>query len=171
MVDFVAFPPEAHAYFEAAQGRGTWASVFTPQAMVRDVDRDIRGQEAIAAWARAEVDGGVYQILAYQPKEGGVWILVEFHPAGWHGFLAEYEFEFQNGKISRAVLSYSPPVEQRWRNIPLPVRRAFEDKGMEALPPPQLVVPRVGGLRLEWTEPVPRVREFRVRGSTWEELR
>jgi len=171
MVDFAAFPPEAHAYFEAAQGRGTWESVFTPQAVVRDVDRDIRGRESIAVWARAEVDGGVYQILAYQPKEGGVWILVEFHPAGWSGFLAEYEFEFQDRKIARATLSYSPEVELRWRSIPLPVRRAFAGDAGAALPPPHRVVPRVGGLRIEWTEPVPFVREFRVRGSTWEEIR
>lgn len=170
MVDFAAFPPEAHAYFEAAQGRVAWESVFTPQAVVRDVDRDIRGRESIAAWARAEVDGGVYQILAYQPKEGGAWILVEFHPKGWHGFLAEYEFEFDRGQISRAVLSYSPDVDPRWRSIPLPVRREFSGTRND-VPAPSRVVPRVGGLRLEWTEPVPLVREFRVRGSTWDELR
>jgi len=171
MVDFGAFPEEAHAYFKAAQGRIPWESVFTPQAVVRDVARDIQGREAIAAWARAEVDGGVYQILAYQPKEGGAWILVEFHPVGWSGFLAEYEFEFQGGQISRAVLSYSPEVEARWRSIPLPVRRAFLGPDSKAVRPPSRVVPRIGGLRIEWTEPVPLVREFLVRGSTWEEVR
>lgn len=167
MIDFAAFPEEARTYFEAAQGHVPWEEVFTPQAIVRDVERDIRGRDAIVAWAHNEVDGGVYQVLSYQPKEGGCWILVEFHPVGWHGFLAEYEFEFSRGQISRAVLSYSPEVDVRWRSVPLPVRKLFEGPGQKS-PAPDRVVPRIGGLRLEWEAPR-SVREFRVRGSWYEE--
>lgn len=170
MIDFASFPDEALAYFEAAQGRVPWEVVFTPQATVRDVERDIRGRDAIVAWAHNEVDGGVYQILSYQPKEGGCWILVEFHPVGWHGFLAEYEFEFQKGQISRAVLKYSPEVDAPWRQVPLPVRRLFEQGALG--PAPTRVVPRIGGLRLEWERSAgPQVREFRVDGDRYGELK
>lgn len=169
MIDFSAFPDEAMTYFEAAQGHVPWEEVFTPQATVRDVERDIRGRDAIVAWAHNEVDGGVYQILSYQPKEGGCWILVEFHPVGWQGFLAEYEFEFQKGRVSRAVLKYSPEVDRPWRPIPLPVRRLFEQGAPGSAP--TLVVPRVGGLRLEWDRPSGAlVRDFRVAGDRYEEL-
>lgn len=172
MVDFSALPAEAERYFEAARGLVQWEEVFTPQAVVRDVERDIRGRAAIAAWARDEVDGGKYQLLAYQPKEGGVWMLVEFHPASWHPFLAEYEFEFQDHQVSRAVLSYSPEVEPRWRSIPLPVRRAFESGALGEQAAPSRVVPRIGGLRIEWPGPSgARVRNFTVRAERWEEVR
>lgn len=165
MIDFAAFPAEARAYFDAAQGLVPWEQVFTPRASVRDVEREIRGRDAIVAWAHDEVDGGVYHILSYQPKEGGCWILVEFHPVGWHGFLAEYEMDFDAGKISRAVLAYSSEVPALWRAVPLPVRRLFDPEAEAA---PTLVVPRLGGLRLEWDQGA-RVRDFRVEGSRFSE--
>lgn len=149
IIDLSNLPGEAAAYFQAAKGLVPWEQVFTPDSSVRDVDREIVGLDALVHWAHNEVDGGVYQILTYQPENGGVWLLVEFHPKDWHPFIAEYQFSFRAGRIQRAVLQYSPVVAPQLHPIPLPIRKDWEKMG--SLPGKiSRVVPRIGGVRIEF---------------------
>lgn len=109
-------PPEARRYFDAvaagdAQGI---AAAFAPDAVVVDVDRPIAGRAAIEAWARDEVVGGTYRVLAADARsaaddEGlGVSILLEFTPPGEsEAFRARYALRLRGGLIARAELAYA----------------------------------------------------------------
>ncbi len=74
---------------------------------VADVGREIRGRDAIRAWAEAEVIGGTYTLLDHTPREGGTTMLVRFQPAGMGAFRASYRFDITDDLITKAVLEYA----------------------------------------------------------------
>ena len=118
----VRLPPEARRYFDAVAAgveRGV-SLAFAPDAVVVDVDRPIAGRAAIEAWAREEVVGGTYRILAADARaepdggtssgtDGGtVSILLEFTPPGEReAFRARYTLRLRGGLIERAELAYA----------------------------------------------------------------
>ncbi|MBG0827776.1 nuclear transport factor 2 family protein [Planomonospora sp. ID67723] len=101
--------PAAQRYFDAVADEDVDALVdaFSPDAVVVDVGREIRGHAEIRRWARNEVVGGVYTVLDQTPRQGGTTILVRFQPGGAGGFRATYSFDITGGLIVRADLQYA----------------------------------------------------------------
>lgn len=101
--------PAARRYLDAVAARDAdaVAAAFAPDAVVVDVGREIRGRDAIRAWAEAEVVGGVYTLLDHAPRPGGVTMLVRFQPGGVGGFRADYGFDITDGLITKATLEYA----------------------------------------------------------------
>jgi WD40 repeat protein len=64
-----ALDPAAGRYLDAvaAKDADAVAAAFAPDAVVVDVGREIRGRDAIRAWAEAEVIGGTYTLLDHTP--------------------------------------------------------------------------------------------------------
>jgi hypothetical protein len=102
--------PAAQRYFDAV---AAWdavavAAAFTPDGLVVDVGREIRGRDAIRRWAAGEVVGGVYTLLDHTPHDDGTTLLVRFRPGGTgDGFRARYRFDITDGLITKATLEYA----------------------------------------------------------------
>ncbi|GAB1516180.1 nuclear transport factor 2 family protein [Actinophytocola sp. KF-1] len=104
-----ALDPAAGRYLDAvaAGDADAVAAVFAPDAVVVDVGREIRGRDAIRAWAQAEVIGGRYTLIDHTPRDGGTTMLVRFEPGGMAGFRASYRFDISDGLITTAILEYA----------------------------------------------------------------
>jgi hypothetical protein len=102
--------PAAQRYFDAVAARDARAvaAAFTPDGLVVDVGREIRGRDAIRRWAADEVVGGVYTLLDHTPHRHGTTLLVRFRPGGTgDGFRARYHFDITDGLITQATLEYA----------------------------------------------------------------
>ncbi len=101
--------PAAGRYLDAvaAGDADAVAAVFAPDAVVVDVGREIRGRDAIRAWAETEVIGGTYTLLDHTPRAGGTTMLVRFQPSGMAGFRASYRFDITDDLITKAILEYA----------------------------------------------------------------
>ncbi|MER6346530.1 nuclear transport factor 2 family protein [Streptomyces sp. NPDC001595] len=102
--------PAARRYLDAVAARDARAvaAAFTPDGLVVDVGREIRGGDAIRRWAEAEVVDGDYTLLDHTPHADGTTLLVRFRPGGTgDGFRAHYRFDITDGLISRATLEYA----------------------------------------------------------------
>jgi hypothetical protein len=104
-----ALDPAAQRYLDAVADRDAdaVAAAFTPDGLVVDVGREIRGRAAIRQWAANEVIGGVYTLLDHIPRASGVTLLVRFQPGGVGGFRANYHFDITDGLITKATLEYA----------------------------------------------------------------
>lgn len=80
---------------------------FAEDAVIVDVSRQIRGQDAIRTWADNEVIGGKLQVIKADPTPRGVKALVQWAPSGTGGFRANYTFEIADDRIARADLQYA----------------------------------------------------------------
>ncbi|MBB3730822.1 nuclear transport factor 2 family protein [Nonomuraea dietziae] len=101
--------PAARRYVDAVAAEDLDALVasFTPDAVIVDVGREIRGHDAIRHWADTEVIGGRLTVLGNTPRRGGTTMLVTFAPGGTGGFRASYSFDISGGLITRATLQYA----------------------------------------------------------------
>jgi outer membrane murein-binding lipoprotein Lpp len=101
--------PAARRYVDAVAAEDLDALVasFTPDAVIVDVGREIRGHDAIRHWADTEVIGGRLTVLGNTPRKGGTTMLVTFAPGGTGGFRASYSFDISGGLITRATLQYA----------------------------------------------------------------
>jgi len=99
----------ARCYVDAVNNEDLDALVacFAPDGLIVDVSREIRGHEAIRAWADREVIGGTLEVLEVTPTEGGQRLLVHWAPAGSNGWRAYYTFTIQDGRITLADLQYA----------------------------------------------------------------
>ena len=71
----ITLPPPISAYYTAEQGSDfkALARCFTPEGVVRDEGREIKGHEAIAAWmaeAKAKYDHRT-EVLSAREADGG----------------------------------------------------------------------------------------------------
>ncbi|MEV4060438.1 nuclear transport factor 2 family protein [Nonomuraea dietziae] len=101
--------PAARRYVDAvaAEDLDALVAAFTPDAVIVDVGREIRGHDAIRHWADTEVIGGRLTVLGNTPRRGGTTMLVTFAPGGTGGFRASYSFDISGGLITRATLQYA----------------------------------------------------------------
>ncbi|MEU4723561.1 nuclear transport factor 2 family protein [Nonomuraea dietziae] len=101
--------PAARRYVDAVAAEDLDALVasFTPDAVIVDVGREIRGHDAIRHWADTEVIGGRLTVLGNTPRKGGTTMLVTFAPGATGGFRASYSFDISGGLITRATLQYA----------------------------------------------------------------
>lgn len=105
-----ALHPAARRYFDAVadEDADAVAAAFAADGLVVDVGREIRGRDAIRAWAADEVVGGDYTVLDHTPHATGTTLLVRFRPGGTgDGFRARYRFDITDGLITRATLEYA----------------------------------------------------------------
>jgi hypothetical protein len=103
-------PVTAACYFDtiAAQNIEKFAACFETNAVVIDVDREIKGRDAIKTWAKNEVIGGKYTILEVKEIKDGASILLRFSPNGvGDGFRARYVVTWKNNKIIKMDLQYA----------------------------------------------------------------
>ena len=105
----VELPEQAQCYFDAvaANDAGAVGACFADDGWILDVNREIRGRDAIVRWAEAEVIGGTYTLHEVTPGKDGVQILLTFTPPGASsGFKANYVISVRDG-IASMVLSYA----------------------------------------------------------------
>ncbi len=105
----VELPEQAQCYFDAVAAKDAEAvgACFADDGWILDVDREIRGRDAIVRWAAAEVIGGTYVLHEVTPGKDGVQILLTFTPPGAAaGFKANYVISVRDG-IASMVLSYA----------------------------------------------------------------
>jgi hypothetical protein len=103
-------PTNAQCYFNtvASKDLEKFAACFTEDAVIIDVNREIKGRNAIRTWANNEVIGGKYRLLEAKEIKDGISILLRFAPSGvGDGFRAPYDVTFKNGKIVRMNLQYA----------------------------------------------------------------
>jgi ketosteroid isomerase-like protein len=102
-------PAPAQAYVDAVNSGDLDALVlaFAPDGEVMDVDRPIRGRDAIRAWAANEVMGGRLQVLSVTAMPSGQDLLVHWAPRGSSGWRARYRFTMTGTAITLADLQYA----------------------------------------------------------------
>lgn len=102
-------PPAVESYLGTINGRDATAfeSVFAPDAVVKDIAREIRGIGAIAEWARQEIFGVnvTMELLTAAEHEGRTTITVKidgtFDRTGLPDPLVmEHSFTVADGKIT-----------------------------------------------------------------------
>jgi hypothetical protein len=105
----VAPAAPAQAYVDAVNAGDLDALVeaFAPDGQVTDVNRPIRGRDAIRTWADNEVIGGRLQVLSVTAIPGGQDLLVHWAPQGSAGWRAHYRFTMTATAITVADLQYA----------------------------------------------------------------
>jgi|GEM_PF-2063535 len=110
----------ARQYFDAVahEDLDEFLSVFSDDAVVRVVSRDLDTQERLTAFATREVFGGVYEIYRAEHTERGIRILLQFTPEGWSSPepVAIYDFAIAGDQITDANLQYASAEDLAYFN-------------------------------------------------------
>ena len=102
----VDLPEQAQCYFDAVAAEDAEAvgACFAEDGWILDVNREIRGRQAIVRWAQNEVIGGAYRLHEVTPGKDGVQVLVTFVPPGASsGFKANYVISIRDGIASMVL--------------------------------------------------------------------
>jgi hypothetical protein len=102
-------PAPAQCYVDAVNtgNLDSLVACFDPAAVIVDVDRHIKGPNAIRSWAANEVMGGRLRVLEVHLRANGANLLVHWAPKGESGWRAWYDFDFRGSKLIRADLQYA----------------------------------------------------------------
>jgi len=103
--------PVVQEYFEAVVNEEilSFNRVFSEDAVITVVSRELDTLEKRMRFATNEVFGGAYEVYRAEQTHNGIRMLLRFTPEGWNRPepLAVYDFKIENNLITQANLQYA----------------------------------------------------------------